>query len=113
MIHPVPKGDGSPIKVVIADDEADARLLVRLSFELDPRFEVAGEASNGREALEVRRELHDMQGAASAVEFLAWTAASACFRNWKVRSHLVAPPIRSRTIKRSIARPLRWCSARG
>ena len=53
MIHPVPKGNGGLIRVVIADDEADARLLVRLSFELDPRFEVAGEASNGREALDV------------------------------------------------------------
>jgi DNA-binding NarL/FixJ family response regulator len=46
------KGDG-PIKVVIADDEADVRLLVRLSFEHDPRFVIAGEASSGKEALEV------------------------------------------------------------
>ncbi len=30
----------------------------------------------GREALLVRRTLHDPQGAASAVEFLAWTAAA-------------------------------------
>jgi len=43
----------SPIKVVIADDEADARLLVRLSFEHDSRFVIAGEASSGRDALEV------------------------------------------------------------
>ena len=53
MIPPVLRGNEGPIRVVIADDEADARLVVRLSFELDPRFVVAGEASSGREALEV------------------------------------------------------------
>ena len=47
------KGNGGPIRVVIADDEADARLLMRLSFEQDPRFVVAGEAVDGGEGLEV------------------------------------------------------------
>jgi non-specific serine/threonine protein kinase len=38
--------------------------------------DVAQATAYGREALQVRRTLHDPQGAASAVELLAWTAAA-------------------------------------
>ena len=36
-----------PIKVVLADDDDDCRRLLRVAFELDGRFRVVGEASNG------------------------------------------------------------------
>lgn len=38
-------------KVVIADDTADIRLLLRWSLEPDDRFHVVGEATNGREVV--------------------------------------------------------------
>ena len=37
--------------MVLADDVAEFRRLVRLSLERDPRFEVVGEAVDGKEAL--------------------------------------------------------------
>ncbi len=49
-------GDGVPVRVVITDDERDVRILVRAALQFDDRFEVVGEASNGREAVEVVRE---------------------------------------------------------
>jgi DNA-binding NarL/FixJ family response regulator len=39
------------IRVVLADDVPDIRALVRLAIERDGRFEIVGEASNGREAV--------------------------------------------------------------
>ncbi len=39
------------IRVVLADDADDLRTLVRLELDLDPRFEVVGEARDGEEAL--------------------------------------------------------------
>ena len=39
------------IRLVIADDAEDVRMLVRLALDRDTRFEVVGEAANGREAL--------------------------------------------------------------
>lgn len=39
------------IRVVLADDAAELRFLVRLTLETDGRFEIVGDASNGVEAL--------------------------------------------------------------
>ena len=41
------------VTVVVADDNDDIRALVRLTLELDGRFDVVGEAVNGREAIEL------------------------------------------------------------
>lgn len=40
-------------RVVIADDAADFRALLRIKLDRDGRFQVVGEAANGPEALEV------------------------------------------------------------
>jgi DNA-binding NarL/FixJ family response regulator len=44
-----------PIRVVIADDESDVRLLLRIQLELEG-FEIAGEAIDGKSAIETCRE---------------------------------------------------------
>jgi signal transduction histidine kinase len=41
----------APISVLLADDTTDIRMLLRVSFEIDGRFEVVGEARDGREAV--------------------------------------------------------------
>lgn len=41
------------IRVLLADDAADMRMLVRMALEVDGRFEVVGDASDGAEALEL------------------------------------------------------------
>ena len=41
----------APIRVVIADDTRDMRLLLSLALELAGGFEVVGEAANGEEAI--------------------------------------------------------------
>lgn len=46
-----------PRTVVLADDVAALRHLLRIMLEADSDFEVIGEASNGREAVEVVCEL--------------------------------------------------------
>ena len=46
------------IRVVLADDTADLRLLVRLTLEGDGRFEVVGDAANGLEAMELLEREH-------------------------------------------------------
>ncbi|MBI5076110.1 MAG: chemotaxis-specific protein-glutamate methyltransferase CheB [Nitrospirae bacterium] len=46
------------VRVLIADDSALARSLIRSIIEMDPEMEVAGEASNGLEAVEKARSLH-------------------------------------------------------
>ncbi|MEA2494027.1 MAG: hypothetical protein QOJ29_1938 [Thermoleophilaceae bacterium] len=46
----------TPIRVVLVDDVPELRLLVRLTLEEDPGIEVVGEASNGREGVDVARE---------------------------------------------------------
>jgi DNA-binding NarL/FixJ family response regulator len=47
-------GEG-PIRVVIADDEADVRLLLRIQLELEG-FEIAGEANDGQAAIDTCRD---------------------------------------------------------
>lgn len=44
-------------RVLIAEDAAEIRQLVRLLLEADARFEVVGEARNGREAIQMAEEL--------------------------------------------------------
>ena len=44
---------GAPIRVVIADDVAEFRSLLRIKLVLDGRFEAVGEASDGSEAVAV------------------------------------------------------------
>lgn len=52
-----PGHESEPIRVVIVDDEADLRLLLRSLLSLDPRMQVVGEASDGTEAITVYDEL--------------------------------------------------------
>lgn len=52
-----PGHEREPIRVVIVDDEADLRLLLRALLSLDPRMQVVGEASDGIEAITVYDEL--------------------------------------------------------
>lgn len=46
-----------PIRILIADDEPDVRLLLRLQLQGIPGIEVVGEAGDGVEAIERCREL--------------------------------------------------------
>ncbi len=45
------------IRILITDDHGVVRQGLRMFLELDPELEVVGEAKNGREALELAREL--------------------------------------------------------
>lgn len=45
-------GGATTVRVVIADDEIAVRRALRRIFERDQRFELVGEAADGREALE-------------------------------------------------------------
>src|SRR5438552_4517298 len=42
-----------PLRVVVVDDTEDIRVLLRIQFQQDRRFEVVGEAGDGREAIAV------------------------------------------------------------
>ena len=46
------------IRVLLVDDLPLARMALRAMVESDPRFEVAGEANDGRQAIELAREAH-------------------------------------------------------
>jgi DNA-binding NarL/FixJ family response regulator len=46
------------VTVVVADDTDDVRMLVRFSLELDGRFDVVGEAADGREAVDLCATTH-------------------------------------------------------
>jgi signal transduction histidine kinase len=48
--------DTEPIRVVIADDTPDMRLLLRSAFRLYPGFLVVGEADNGDKVVDIVRE---------------------------------------------------------
>ena len=45
-------------RVVLADDVAEIRMLLRLTLELDGRFEIVGEAANGKEAVQLAADEH-------------------------------------------------------
>lgn len=45
-------------RILIVDDSAPLRKSLRRFFECEPGWRVAGEASNGREAIEKAHELH-------------------------------------------------------
>jgi len=45
-------------KVLIVDDDASFRQMLRQVFTCEPDFEVCGEAENGKEAIAKARELH-------------------------------------------------------
>jgi YesN/AraC family two-component response regulator len=49
--------NAAPVRVVLADDTEDIRLLTRTVLDLDGGFEVVGEAATGAEALALVREL--------------------------------------------------------
>src|SRR5881227_3395908 len=49
---------GSKVRVLLADDLADIRLVMRLLLEADGRAEVVGEAADGAEAVRLAQELH-------------------------------------------------------
>ncbi len=44
---------GRPYRVVVVDDTEDVRLLFTMTLQIDGRFEVVGEARDGREGIEV------------------------------------------------------------
>src|SRR5438045_6828023 len=44
-------------RVVVADDFADMRHLVRLTLERSGRFQIVGEAANGAEAIALAKDL--------------------------------------------------------
>src|SRR5205809_5550533 len=46
-----------PLRVVVVDDIDDMRMLLRLQFDRDARFEVVGEAADGDEAIDVVSDL--------------------------------------------------------
>jgi CheY-like chemotaxis protein len=48
---------GPKVRVLLADDLSDIRLVMRLLFEADGRAEIVGEATDGAQAIELAREL--------------------------------------------------------
>jgi DNA-binding NarL/FixJ family response regulator len=50
--------EATPFTVVLVDDVADLRFLIRVALERSARFRVVGEASDGAEAIVVTREMH-------------------------------------------------------
>ncbi|MGH9196145.1 MAG: response regulator transcription factor [Acidimicrobiia bacterium] len=49
--------DDGKIRVLLADDEPDIRVLLRRMLELDGRFAIVGDAKDGREAVDMSVEL--------------------------------------------------------
>ena len=54
---PEPAGDGSGLRVLLADDSPDIRLLLRFTLSAQPGFDVVGEAANGAAAVELASSL--------------------------------------------------------
>lgn len=52
-----PSSAENPLRLILVDDVADIRLLLRMTLEDDPRFRIVGEAANGLEAVEQAAEL--------------------------------------------------------
>jgi diguanylate cyclase (GGDEF)-like protein/PAS domain S-box-containing protein len=50
------KVDGTPVRVVLADDRPELRMMIRLALELAGGFEVVGEASTGADAIALARQ---------------------------------------------------------
>jgi len=50
-----PKQDPGAVPVVLADDRAEMRQIVRMALELEGAFEIVGEAESGLEAIDVAR----------------------------------------------------------
>lgn len=48
--------ENRPLRVLVADDDPDMRLLARSLLDVDARFEVVGDASDGHQAVERARE---------------------------------------------------------
>jgi two-component system chemotaxis response regulator CheY len=48
---------GRPFRVVVVDDTEDVRLLLTMTLQIDGRFEVAGEAKDGQEGIDMCRSL--------------------------------------------------------
>jgi two-component system chemotaxis response regulator CheY len=48
---------GRPFRVVVVDDTEDVRLLLTMTLQIDGRFEVAGEAKDGQEVIDMCRSL--------------------------------------------------------
>lgn len=48
---------GTPIKVLLVDDEPDLLLLLGIRFDLEPDLEVVGTARNGADAVAAARQL--------------------------------------------------------
>jgi PAS domain S-box-containing protein len=51
--HTATAGDGTGVRIVIADDSEDVRFLLRLRFERNGEFVVVAEADNGRDAVDL------------------------------------------------------------
>jgi PleD family two-component response regulator len=51
------RSDPAPARLLIADDHALLRTGMRAMLEAEPDLEVVGEAGNGREAVDLCREL--------------------------------------------------------
>lgn len=51
-------GMGAPVRVLLVDDAAEIRKLLRLTLELDGRFEVVGEAEDGAAAVRLASSEH-------------------------------------------------------
>jgi len=57
MPSPSVPPQASPIRVFIADDSSDMRLLLRLGIGNEPSFEIVGEASDGEETIRLVDEM--------------------------------------------------------
>ncbi|HVA44234.1 MAG TPA: response regulator [Acidimicrobiales bacterium] len=51
-------GQQAIVRTVVVDDSVDIRLMLRLLLGRDARFEIVGEAANGREAVELCERVH-------------------------------------------------------
>ena len=52
------EGRRGPIRVLVVDDDPDARLFVRMALRTDPNVLVCGEAADGAEAVKLVSDLH-------------------------------------------------------
>ncbi len=50
--------ESGPIRIAVVDDDADIRALLKMSLDLDNRFELVGEAADGIQAVELMTAVH-------------------------------------------------------